>query len=65
MSAVMERQIRGDRKPRVNLCGDCGIAIGANELLCEACRVSILVEDTEDVDAFHVPGRSDGVGGVD
>ena len=30
--AVMERQIRGDRKPRVNICGDCGIVIGANEL---------------------------------
>ena len=52
-SAVMERQIRGDRKPRVNLCGDCGIAVGANELLCEECRVSILVEDTEDVDVCH------------
>ena len=47
-SAVMERQIKGDRKPRINLCGDCGQTIGASELLCEECRVSILVEDTED-----------------
>lgn len=47
-SAVMERQIKGDRKPRVNLCGDCGCCIPQNELLCEDCRVSILVEDTED-----------------
>lgn len=59
MSAVMERQIKGDRKPRVNLCGDCGIAIGANELLCEDCRISILVEDTEDVDDVCC-GCSDG-----
>lgn len=49
-SAVMERQIKGDRKPQVNLCGDCGIAIGANELLCSECRISILVEDTEGAD---------------
>ena len=54
----MERQIKGDRKPRVNLCGDCGIAIGANEHLCEDCRISILVEDTEDVDVCR--GCSDG-----
>ena len=57
-SAVMERQIRGDRKPRVNICGDCGIVIGANELLCSDCRISILVEDTEDVDVCR--GCSDG-----
>jgi hypothetical protein len=48
MSAAMaEARIKGDRKPRYNLCGDCGQAIGASELLCENCRVSILVQDTE------------------
>ena len=50
--AVMELQIKGDRKPRVNLCGDCGIVVGANELLCEECRVSILVEDTDEDDGW-------------
>jgi hypothetical protein len=45
-TAVMERQIKGDRKPRVNLCGDCGIVIAFTQLLCEDCRVSILMEDT-------------------
>ena len=57
--AVMERQIRGDRKPRVNLCGDCGIVVGANELLCEECRISILVEisgtDTDLCGVFMEP----------
>jgi hypothetical protein len=48
MPAVMERQIKGDRKPRINLCGDCGCSIAANELLCEECRVSILTEDAEE-----------------
>lgn len=47
MSATAEARIKGDRKPRYNLCGDCGQAIGASELLCEDCRVSILVQDTE------------------
>ena len=38
MSAVMERQIRGDRKPRVNLCGSCGTELPDTELLCAECR---------------------------
>ena len=46
-AAIAEARIKGDRKPRYNLCGDCGQAIGASELLCENCRVSILVQDTE------------------
>jgi hypothetical protein len=49
-TAVMERQIKGDRKPRINLCGDCGCCIPQNELLCSECRVSILAEDTNDYD---------------
>jgi len=47
MSATAEARIKGDRRPRYNICGDCGRPIAATELLCEDCRVSILVQDTE------------------
>ena len=50
MSATAEARIRGDRKPRYNICGDCGCSIAETELLCEDCRVSILVQDTEGED---------------
>ena len=54
MSAAMaEARIKGVRKPRYNLCGDCGQAIDASELLCEDCRVSILVQDTEGEDGVR------------
>jgi hypothetical protein len=33
-----ETRIKADRKPRVNLCGDCGDEISETELLCESCR---------------------------
>jgi hypothetical protein len=52
-AAIAEARIKGDRKPRYNLCGDCGQAIGASELLCEDCRVSILVQDTEGEDGVR------------
>jgi hypothetical protein len=48
MSAAMaEARIKGDRKPRINLCGDCGCPLPATELLCTDCRQSILIQDTE------------------
>jgi hypothetical protein len=53
MSATAEARIKGDRKPRYNLCGSCGQAIGASELLCEDCRVSILVQDAEGEDGVR------------
>ena len=54
MTPVMaEARIKGDRKPRVNLCGDCGCMIGATELLCSECRQSILVQDTEEADGLR------------
>jgi len=37
-TAVAEARIKGDRKPRINLCGCCGQSIGATELLCNNCR---------------------------
>lgn len=46
-TAVAEIRFKGARRPRVNLCGSCGDPIQSTELLCEDCRVSILVEDTE------------------
>jgi hypothetical protein len=52
-AAIAEARIKGDRKPRYNLCGSCGQAIGASELLCENCRVSILVQDTEGEDGVR------------
>ena len=57
MTPVMtEARIKGDRKPRVNLCGDCGCILPATELLCADCRQSILVQDTEEeVNAFGEP----------
>jgi hypothetical protein len=33
-----ETKIKADRKPRVNLCGDCGCEVHETELLCESCR---------------------------
>ena len=53
MSATAEARIRGDRKPRYNICGDCGCPIAETELLCEDCRVSILVQDTEGEDGVR------------
>ena len=53
MSATAEARIRGDRKPRINLCGDCGGSIAETGLLCEDCRVSILVQDTEGEDGVR------------
>jgi hypothetical protein len=43
--SVAEVRIIGERKPRVNLCGDCGDSIAATELLCEDCRKGILWQD--------------------
>jgi NMD protein affecting ribosome stability and mRNA decay len=48
-TAVAEIRIKGERKPHVTLCGDCGQPIHRTELLCEDCRVSILTNDTEEV----------------
>ena len=49
MSAAMtEARIKGDRKPRINLCGGCGCPLPATELLCRECRQSILIQDTEE-----------------
>jgi hypothetical protein len=33
-----EPRIQRERKPRVNLCGACGQAVGESELLCAECR---------------------------
>jgi hypothetical protein len=33
-----EARISTERKPRVNLCGDCGCRISETELLCTDCR---------------------------
>jgi predicted amidophosphoribosyltransferase len=49
-TAVAEIRIKGERKPHVTLCGDCGQPIRRTELLCEECRVSILVEDVNEGD---------------
>lgn len=35
-------RIKADRKPRVNLCGSCGLAVSETELLCEDCRQGIV-----------------------
>ena len=35
-----EPRIKADRRPRVNLCGECGDEIDETELLCEDCRRS-------------------------
>ena len=48
MSAMAEARIKGDRKPRYNLCGDCGRVVAETELLCTECRQSILIQDTEE-----------------
>ena len=47
-AAIAEARIKGDRKPRYNLCGDCGCRLPATELLCADCRQSILIQDTEE-----------------
>jgi hypothetical protein len=47
-AALAEARIKGDRKPRINLCGDCGCPLPATELLCSECRQSILIQDTEE-----------------
>jgi len=47
-AAIAEARIRGDRKPRYNLCGDCGQVVSETELLCADCRQSILIQDTEE-----------------
>lgn len=38
--AMLEREpkVKGDRRPRVNLCGVCGEEISETELLCKDCR---------------------------
>jgi hypothetical protein len=33
-----ESKLKGDRAPRVMTCGDCGVEVGATELLCKDCR---------------------------
>lgn len=38
MFASVEEKIRGERKPRFTLCGDCGCVVSSTELLCEDCR---------------------------
>ena len=50
MSATAEARIKGDRKTAdYNLCGDCGqIGSETSEFLCEDCRQSILMQDTEE-----------------
>jgi hypothetical protein len=49
MSAAMaEARIKGDRKPRYNLCGDCGQVVSETDLLCTECRQLILIQDTEE-----------------
>ena len=54
MSAAMaEARIKGDRKPRYNLCGDCGVRVSDTELLCEDCRISILIQDTEEEPVYE------------
>jgi hypothetical protein len=35
-----ETKIKGDRRPRVNTCGDCGDEIDDTSLLCDDCRRS-------------------------
>jgi hypothetical protein len=47
-AAIAEARIKGDRKPRYNLCGDCGVCVSDTELLCPECRQSILIQDTEE-----------------
>ena len=47
-AAMAEARIKGDRKPRYNLCGDCGCCVSDTELLCTECRQSILIQDTEE-----------------
>ena len=34
---VKEARINQERKPRVNLCGDCGVEVAETELLCDEC----------------------------
>jgi hypothetical protein len=48
IAAMAEARIKGDRKPRYNLCGDCGQVVAETELLCADCRQSILIQDTEE-----------------
>ena len=48
MSATAEARIKGDRRPRITLCGDCGQIVSETELLCADCRQSILIQDTEE-----------------
>jgi hypothetical protein len=45
---VAEQRIKGDRKPRVNLCGDCGCCIPATELLCSECREGLRGKSMEE-----------------
>ena len=49
-AAIAEARIKGDRKPRYNLCGDCGQVVSETDLLCSECRQSILIQDTEEED---------------
>ena len=34
---VREARINQERKPRVSLCGDCGVEVSETELLCDEC----------------------------
>jgi hypothetical protein len=52
-SAIAEARIKGDRKPRYNLCGDCGQGVSETELLCTECRQSILIQDTEEEPVYE------------
>ena len=52
-AAIAEARIKGDRKPRYNLCGDCGVCVSDTELLCPECRQSILIQDTEEEPAYE------------
>lgn len=48
--AVKEARINSERKPRVNLCGDCGREIHETELLCEECESRWEPQEGEPVD---------------
>jgi hypothetical protein len=39
-----EARINRERSPRVNLCGNCGCAVGETELLCDDCRDTLAEE---------------------
>ena len=44
---VREARINQERKPRVSLCGDCGVEVSETELLCEVCAKQEPVTEQE------------------